>query len=95
MKRKRVLKNSPAGGSSPRRIARTIPVYSRICRTGFVISASNQFSTVTRCETPMPSTIRPPEISSIVAAVCAQEAGVREKMGRTPVPSLIRSVASA
>ena len=39
--------------------------------------------------------MRPPEISSIVAAVCAHEAGVREKIGRTPVPSLIRSVTVA
>ena len=45
--------------------------YSRICETGFEIFAPNQFSTVTWCETPSPSTIRPPENSSIVAAACA------------------------
>jgi hypothetical protein len=48
MNAKLVLKNSPAGASSPRRIARTICAYSRICVTGFEISESNQFSTVTR-----------------------------------------------
>ena len=60
-----------------------------------MISASNQFSTVTLWLTPRPITIRPPEYSSIVAAVCAVDAGVREKIGRTPVPSLMRSVAAA
>ena len=72
-----------------------MPAYSRICWTGFEILASNQFSTVTWCETPRPRIIRPPEISSMVAAVCAVAAGVREKIGRTPVPSLIRSVTVA
>ncbi len=43
---KAVLKNSPFGGVSPLRIARTISAYSRICVTGFVIFESNQFSTV-------------------------------------------------
>ena len=95
MKPKRVLKNSPSGGVSPRRIARTIEAYSRICVTGLEISESNQFSTVTLCETPRPSTMRPLEYSSIVAAVCAVETGVREKIGSTPVPSRIRSVAAA
>jgi hypothetical protein len=54
-----------------------------------------QPSTVTLCETPMPSTIRPPDSSSIVAAVWAVAAGVREYIGSTPVPSLIRSVRHA
>ena len=90
-----VLKNSPSGGASPRRIARTMPAYSRICVTGFEISAPNQFSTVTWCETPSPSTIRPPENSSIVAAVCAIATGVREKIGTTPVPRRARSVTEA
>jgi hypothetical protein len=39
--------------------------------------------------------MRPPEDSSIVAAVCAMVATVREKIGTTPVPSLIRSVTDA
>ncbi len=39
--------------------------------------------------------MRPPENSSIVAAVCAIVAGVREKIGTTPVPSRIRSLALA
>ena len=43
----------------------------------------------------MPSTNRPPEISSMVAAVCAHEAGVREKIGRTPVPMRTFSVTVA
>ena len=80
---------------SPRRIARTAATYSRIWVTGRSIFAPYQFSTVTLCETPSPSTIRPPENSSIVAAVCAIVAGVREKIGTTPVPSLIRSLAAA
>ena len=63
--------------------------------TGLSIFSPCQFSTVTRCETPSPSTIRPPEYSSIVAAVCAIVAGVREKIGTTPVPSRIRSLAAA
>ena len=50
---------------------------------------------MTWCETPRPSTIRPPENSSIVAAVCAIAAGVREKIGTTPVPSRTRSVTEA
>ena len=44
--------------------------YSRIWVTGLVIVESNQFSTVTWCETPSPRTMRPPDSSSIVAAVC-------------------------
>ena len=43
----------------------------------------------------MPSTNRPPEFSSMVAAVCAHEAGVREKIGRTPVPMRTFSVTLA
>jgi len=39
--------------------------------------------------------MRPPEYSSIVATVCAIVAGVREKIGTTPVPSRIRSLAAA
>ena len=70
-----VLKNSPSGGASLRRIALTMATYSRICETGLEILASYQFSTVTWCETPSPSTIRPPENSSIVAAACAIVAG--------------------
>ncbi len=95
MNAKRVLKNSPAGGVSPSRIARTMLAYSRICVTGLVISESNQFSTVTLWETPSPRTMRPPDCSSMVAAVCAVETGVREKMGSTPVPSRTRSVTAA
>ena len=70
-------------------------MYSRIWVTGLSIFAPCQFSTVTRCETPSPSTIRPPEYSSIVAAVCAIVAGVRVKIGTTPVPSRIRSLPAA
>ena len=95
MNANRVGKRSDSGGSSPRRIARTAPRYSRIWVTGLSIFAPCQFSTVTRCETPSPSTIRPPENSSIVAADWAMVAGVREKIGTTPVPSLIRSDALA
>ena len=90
-----VGKRSESGGVSPRRIARTASRYSRICVTGLSIFAPCQFSTVTRCETPRPRTIRPPECSSIVAAVCAMVAGVRVKIGTTPVPSLIRSLTPA
>ena len=63
--------------------------------TGLEILASYQFSTVTWCETPSPSTIRPPENSSIVAAACAIVAGVREKIGTTPVPRRARSLTEA
>ncbi len=90
-----VLKNSPSGGASLRRIALTMATYSRICETGLEILASYQFSTVTWCETPSPSTIRPPENSSIVAAACAIVAGVREKIGTTPVPRRARSLTEA
>ena len=95
MKAKRVLKNSPSGGVSPVRIARTIDAYSRICVTGLEIFESNQFSTVTLWLTPRPMTMRPSEYSSIVAAVWAVETGVREKIGSTPVPRRMRSVAAA
>ena len=95
MNANRVLKNSPSGGVSPSRIARQIEAYSRIWVTGFSIFESNQFSTVTLWETPRPSTNRPPEISSIVAAVCAHDAGVRLKIGRTPVPRRTFSVTVA
>ena len=81
-----------AGGSSPRNMARTAPAYSRISLTGLSIVLPNQFSTVIRCATPRPSTIRPPDSSSMVAAACAVATGVREYMGSTPVPSLRRSV---
>jgi hypothetical protein len=60
-----------------------------------VIFESNQFSTVTWCETPSPRTMRPPDSSSMVAAVCAVETGVREKIGRTPVPTRMRLVVAA
>ena len=69
--------------------------YSRIAATGRSIFDPYQFSTVTWWETPMPSTIRPPENSSIVTACWAVATGVREYIGSTPVPSLIRSVAAA
>ena len=72
-----------------------MPAYSRIWETGFEISASNQFSTVIRCETPRPRTMRPPETSSRVAAVCAIATGVREKIGTTPVPRRARSETDA
>ena len=78
MKRNLVGHFSPSGGSSPRNIARIAPTYSRISATGRSIDCPYQASTVSRCETPTPSTIRPPESSSIVAAVCAVAAGVRE-----------------
>jgi ligand-binding SRPBCC domain-containing protein len=39
--------------------------------------------------------MRPPEYSSMVAAVCAMVAGVREKIGTTPVPRRIRSETAA
>jgi len=78
MKRKRVGNFSPAGGSSPRNIARTAPAYSRISGTALPIVEPNQFSTVTWCATPRPSTMRPADSSSIVAAACAVATGVRE-----------------
>ena len=68
---------SPGGGSSPRRIARTMERYSRISDAGLSIVWPCQPSTTGRCETPMPSVKRPPESSSIVAAVWAIVAGVR------------------
>ena len=76
-------------------MARTPAMYSRIWVTGLVIFWPCQFSTVTRCETPSPRTRRPPEYSSIVAAVWAIVAGVRLKIGTTPVPRRIRSLAAA
>ena len=39
--------------------------------------------------------MRPLENSSIVAACCAVATGVREKIGRTPVPSLMRPLLAA
>ena len=67
----------PRGGSSPRRIARTIDAYSRISATGLSIVWPCQPSTTGRCETPRPRFRRPSDSSSIVAAVCAIVAGVR------------------
>ena len=78
MKRNLVGKRSAGGGSSPRNIARTAPTYSRMSRTGFSIRCPYQFSTVTWWETPSPSTSRPPDSSSIVAAAWAVATGVRE-----------------
>jgi hypothetical protein len=78
MKWNRVQKTSPSGGSSPPKHARRIATYSRIAFSGRTIFDWNQFSTVTWCETPSPSTIRPPEYSSIVAAAWAVATGVRE-----------------
>ncbi len=95
MKANLVLKNSPSGGVSLRRMARTIEAYSRIWVTGRSILESNQFSTVTWCEMPSPSTMRPSENSSMVAAAWAIAAGVREKIGTTPVPSRTRSLTDA
>jgi hypothetical protein len=66
------------GGGSPAKIARTVLAYSRISRTGLPISWPYQFSTVTRWDTPRPSTRRPPASSSTVAAICAVATGVRE-----------------
>ena len=68
---------SPGGGSSPRRIARTIATYSRISASGLSIDWPNQCSTTGLCETPSPATARPPESSSSVAKDCAMFAGVR------------------
>ena len=68
---------SPAGGSSPRRIARTIATYSRISASGLSIDWPNQCSTTGLCETPSPAIALPPEISSSVANDCAMFAGVR------------------
>jgi hypothetical protein len=92
MKRNLVGKRLSFGESSPRNIARIACAYSRISATGFSIFEPYQFSTVTRCETPSPSTMRPCESSSMVAAAWAVATGVREWMGRTPVPSLMRLV---
>ena len=76
--RKSDRKRSPSGGSSPRMIARTIPTYSRMSRTGLSSSCPYQPSTIGRCETPRPMTARPPENSSSVANDCAVATGVRE-----------------
>ena len=78
MKRKLVGKKWPSATSLPVSIARTASTYSRIADTGRSILVPYQFSTVTACETPRPSTIRPLENSSIVAACCAIATGVRE-----------------
>ena len=74
MKWKPVGHFSPGGGSSPRRIARTISTYSRISRTGLPISR--------RTSPRRPGgarrrgrDMRPPLSSSIVAAVCAVPPG--------------------
>ena len=67
----------PAGGSSPRRIARTISTYSRISPAGESIDCPCQPSTTGRCEIPSPSRRRPCENSLMVAAVWAMVAGVR------------------
>ncbi len=90
-----VLKNRPSGGASARRIALTMPTYSRIWAIGLVIFESNQFSTVAWWETPRPRTIRPPDSSSIVAAACAVATGVRAKIGKTPVPRRARWLTDA
>ena len=66
----------PGGGGSPARIAFTISAYSRISASGLSIVCPCQPSTTGRWETPIPSTRRSPEISWIVAAVCAIDAGV-------------------
>ena len=66
---------SPTG--SPARIERTVLTYSRISATGLSMVWPCQPSTTGRCETPRPSTTRPPDMSAIVAAVCAMVAGVR------------------
>ncbi len=58
---------SPAGGDSPRRIARTMPTYSRISVTGLPIVWPCQNSTTGLCDTPRPRLKRPPEKSAIVA----------------------------
>ena len=68
MKRNCVGKRLPGGTSRPSNIARRAVTYSRISATGCSIFDPYQLSTVTWWETPMPSTIRPPENSSIVAA---------------------------
>ena len=95
MNRNLVGNRFPCGTSRPANIARSAVTYSRISATGCSMCEPNQFSTVTWCDTPMPSTIRPPEYSSIVAACWAVATGVRECIGSTPVPSRIRSVAAA
>ena len=51
--------------------------YSRISATGRSMVCPCQPSTTGRCETPSPRCNRPPDSSSIVAAVWAIEAGVR------------------
>jgi hypothetical protein len=76
-------------------MARRAVAYSRISRTGLPISCPYHGPTVWRWLTPIPSSSRPPENSSIVAAVWAVATGVREYMGRTPVPRRIRSLAAA
>ena len=66
--------------AGPRRakIARRIATYSRISATGRSMLWPCQASTTGRWETPRPSRMRPPESSSMVTAVWAMVAGVRE-----------------
>jgi hypothetical protein len=71
-------KRSPWGGSSPRRIARTQPTYSRISLSGLSIDWPYQLSTTGRCETPSPMIARPPEYSSSVPKDWAVVTGMRE-----------------
>ena len=51
--------------------------YSRISAAGRSIVCPCQASTTGRCETPIPRFSRPPDSSSMVAAVWAIVAGVR------------------
>ena len=76
-RRKRVDHLAPAGGSSPRRMARTISTYSRISLAGASIDWPCHPSTTGRCDTPSPRFNRPCENSLMVAAVWAMVAGVR------------------
>ena len=78
MKWKLELNFSPSGGLSPRRMARTMPTYSRISRTGLSSVWPYQASTTGRCETPRPISARPRENSSSVANDWAVATGVRE-----------------
>ena len=78
MKRKLELNFSPSGGFSPRSVARTMPTYWRVSRSGLSSVWPYQASTTGRWETPSPITARPRENSSSVANDCAVATGVRE-----------------
>jgi hypothetical protein len=74
---------------------RTIATYSRVRWICLANGCPCQPSATTGPDEPIPSSIRPPERVSSVAAVIAVIAGERAGIWNIPAPSLIRSVCPA